>query len=459
MNLQGRKFAIHNLGCKVNSYESDAMAEALREKGMEQVDWSENADVYLVNTCSVTNIADKKSRQMLHQAKKKNENALVVAVGCYVQARAEELKKDTAVDVLVGNGEKSRLTEILSAYERREERERQLSPIREEKQFEALHTTEREGHQRAFVKVQDGCNQFCSYCIIPSVRGPIRSREEEETLREIHTLAEKGFHEIVLTGIHLSSYGIDRQNRSYESVVKDGFPYEDLLRLIRRVAAVGGIRRIRLGSLEPRIIQEAFLKALAEIPAFCPHFHLSLQSGADRTLREMNRHYRTADFREGVRLIRGYFPDAAVTTDVIVGFPGETEEDFLESYRFIEEMNFYECHVFPYSMRAGTRAAARKDQIPEREKKMREKKLLDLTAIQSERFRERFLYREEEVLFEEEVELEKRKYLRGYNKSYVRFLVPAEEMTAYSRQIGEIHRVKAKKNCKTYVLAEECEIK
>ena len=424
-----RKAALHNLGCKVNAYETEAMQQLLEEAGYEIVSFQDQADVYVINTCSVTNVADKKSRQMLHRAKKMNPEAVVVAAGCYVQAAAEELKKDLSVDVIIGNNKKKDLVPILDAYFAEKEQENQntlgdqehlaedhvieIGTTREYEELKLHHTGE---HTRAFLKVQDGCNQFCSYCIIPYTRGRVRSRRPEEVEREVRELAGAGYQEIVLTGIHLSSYGLD-------------FPEEErqtLLDLILRLEKVEKIRRIRLGSLEPRIITEEFARALASSEKICPHFHLSLQSGCDATLKRMNRRYDTAEYREKCEILRRVFSNPAITTDVIVGFAGETEEEFAQTKKFLEEIGFYEMHIFKYSRRAGTRAAVMPDQVPDSIKAKRSDVLLELEKRQSLEYRRSFLGKEEEVLLEEEVEIGGVSYLTGYTKEYVKVAYPAE---------------------------------
>ena len=461
---------MHNLGCKVNSYEAEAMVAELREAGAEIVSWdTEKADIYIINTCSVTNIADRKSRQMIHKARASNPEAVVIAVGCYVQARAEELKEDNAVDILVGNNEKSRIVPILEEYyvmhgDKKSPAETEesnfsnrisghVNDISKEHSYEELWAGEIEDEGRVFIKVQDGCNQFCSYCIIPHVRGRIRSRSVESTVREVRDFAERGYHEMVLTGIHLSSYGLDFDDINYEYAMDNDIPSEHLLELIKSVAQVPGVERVRLGSLEPRIITDSFVEELKKIPEVCPHFHLSLQSGCDRTLKAMNRHYTTGDFRKSVALIRKAWENAAITTDVIVGFPGESDDDFEESYRFIDEIGFYELHVFKYSRRQGTAADRMKDQIPDKIKSGRSERLIRLDEHNSQEFRKRFIGVPDEIIPEEVVEIDGKKYLRGYNRSYVRYLVPFTECERPESKIGQIIRAEGKDFCETCVLA------
>lgn len=416
-----RKAALHNLGCKVNAYESEAMQQLLEQAGYEIVPFREWADVYIVNTCSVTNIADRKSRQMLHRARKQNPGAVVVAAGCYVQSAADELNKDLAVDVLIGNNKKQELIPILEEYFRQlPETKKDGKGIAEHvidigntKEYEALHISSTAGHTRAFIKIQDGCNQFCSYCIIPYTRGRVRSRLPQEIEREAMALAGAGYQEIVLTGIHLSSYGI-------------GLPEpENLLGLIRRLHRLEGIARIRLGSLEPRIITREFVQALSGLPKLCPHFHLSLQSGCDETLRRMNRHYTTGEYARCCAFLRDAFPTAAITTDVIVGFPGETEAEFAETKAFLENIHFYEMHVFKYSVRSGTRAATMPCQIPEAKKTRRSEELLSLEKKMSLQYRQGFLNLPQEVLLEEGTVIQGVPYLIGHTREYVKIAVPA----------------------------------
>ena len=450
---------MHNLGCKVNAYEADAMLEELRRAGVRIVPWDDAvADIYIINTCSVTNIADRKSRQMIHKARSMNPDAVVIAAGCYVQARATELQTDTAVDILVGNQEKGRLLQILEDYwathpDRRPTAACFVSDIAEPQPYAALWAGEIADQGRAFIKVQDGCNQFCSYCIIPFVRGRIRSRSIEDTVKEVTDFARRGYHEVVLTGIHLSSYGLDFDGANYEYAMNHEIPSTHLLALIRAVAAVPGIARVRLGSLEPRIITEAFVEALRAIPELCPHFHLSLQSGSDRILRAMNRHYDIAAFRHSVALLRAAWTEVAITTDIIVGFPGENEADFEDSCRFVEEIGFYELHVFKYSRRQGTAADRMPAQLTDRVKSERSERLMKLDAQQSEAFRRRFLGRTEDVIPEEIVEIEGRPYLRGYNRCYVRYLIPLSDAATGACKIGQIMQVCGQEICGGCVLA------
>jgi len=414
-----RKAALHNLGCKVNSYETEAMQQLLENAGYEIVPFAEGADVYIINTCSVTNIADRKSRQMLHRAKKMNPGAVVVAAGCYVQAAGEELKKDEAVDLVIGNNKKTELVSILEDYfaQNKVTEEETVIDISRTAEYENLSISRPGDHTRAFVKVQDGCNQFCSYCIIPFTRGRVRSRKPQEVVEEIRRLAALGYEEAVLTGIHLSSYGMD-------------FPEQErigLLDLIIKVHEIPQIRRIRLGSLEPRIITEEFAGTLAGLEKICPHFHLSLQSGCDATLKRMNRRYTTEEYLKGCELLRSAFKNPAITTDIIVGFPGETKEEFETTREYLKKLQFYEMHVFKYSVRNGTRAADMPDQIPESVKAERSSELLTLEQEMSLSYRKSHLGSQTEVLMEEEYETEGKRYIIGHTKEYMKAAVPFEE--------------------------------
>ena len=412
-----RKAALHNLGCKVNAYETEAMQEMLEQNGYEIVPFAEGADVYVINTCTVTNMADRKSRQMLHRARKMNPNAVVVAAGCYVQAQGA--KADDCIDIIIGNNKKKDLITILDEhFAKIEEREPQveLIDIAYTHEYEEMRVSRQAEHTRANVKVQDGCNQFCSYCIIPYARGRVRSRKMEDVLAEVHTLASNGYQEIVLTGIHLSSYGIDTG--------------ENLLELIRAVHQVEGILRIRLGSLEPRIITREFAEGIAALPKMCPHFHLSLQSGCNTTLKRMNRRYTAEEYYEKCELLREVFDHPALTTDVIVGFPGETEEEFRESKAFLEKVNFYETHIFKYSRRQGTKAAEMKDQVPEPVKTERSNQLIALGKVNKKAFEDRLIGQTVEVLMEEEIQRDSETWQIGHTREYVKVGRKTEENLA-----------------------------
>lgn len=411
-----KKAALHNLGCKVNAYETEAMRQLLEDAGYEIVPFSERADVYVINTCSVTNIADRKSRQMIHRARKLNPAAVIAAAGCYVQTREADALADASVDIVVGNNRKGQLAVLLERWfaEHPDGKLADVIDINDgEQPYEALNVPRPTEHTRAFLKVQDGCNQFCSYCVIPYARGRVRSRPLAEALAEARSLAANGYRELVLTGIHLSSYGLDRG--------------EQLLDLIRGVHEVDGIERIRLGSLEPKVITEEFVRALAGLPKLCPHFHLSLQSGCDATLARMNRKYTCGEYAAGCGLLRQFFAHPAITTDVIVGFPGETEEEFAETREFLERIRFYEMHIFKYSRRKGTRASVMEGQVPEEVKTARSELLIELARRMSAEFRAYYRGREASVLLEERQEIAGRPMLVGYTPEYVKVAYDSPE--------------------------------
>lgn len=403
-----KKAALHNLGCKVNAYETEAMQHLLEEAGYEIVPFTQKADVYVINTCSVTNMADRKSRQMLHKAKKNNPDSIVVAAGCYVQTSEKEVLNDLSVDIVIGNDRKHDLVRLLEEYSLNSVSDTVDDINVGKHDFEELFIDQTKEHTRAFIKVQDGCNQFCSYCIIPYARGRVRSRRFENVIAEVERLAANGFKEVVLTGIHLSSYGVDFEEAT------------GLLELIQAVNAVNGIERIRLGSLEPKIVTEHFASELSKLDKICPHFHLSLQSGCDATLKRMNRKYTTKEYERGCELLRKYFVHPAITTDVIVGFPGETEEEFEQTKAYLEHIHFYEMHIFKYSKRKGTRAAVMHDQIDEQIKAARSEKLIALGHDMSKEFRKFYIGKNEEVLFEEKAVIGDKEYFVGYTKEYVK---------------------------------------
>ena len=410
-----KKAALHNLGCKVNAYETEAMQHLLEEAGYEIVPFTQKADVYVINTCSVTNMADRKSRQMLHKAKKNNPDSIVVAAGCYVQTSEKEVLNDLSVDIVIGNDRKHDLVRLLEEYSMDSVNDT-VDDINDGKHdFEELFIDQTKEHTRAFIKVQDGCNQFCSYCIIPYARGRVRSRRFENVIAEVERLAANGFKEVVLTGIHLSSYGVDFEEAT------------GLLELIQAVNAVKGIERIRLGSLEPKIVTEHFASELSKLDKICPHFHLSLQSVCDATLKRMNRKYTTKEYERGCELLRKYFVHPAITTDVIVGFPGETEEEFEQTKAYLEHIHFYEMHIFKYSKRKGTRAAVMPDQIDEQIKAVRSEKLIALGHDMSKEFRKFYIGKNEEVLFEEKAVIGDKEYFVGYTKEYVKVAKKTDE--------------------------------
>lgn len=426
-----KKAAFHNLGCKVNAYETEAMQQLFEENGFEVVPFSEKADVYVVNTCTVTNMADRKSRQMLHRARKNNPDAVVIAAGCYVQEK--EGNVDSCIDIIVGNNRKKDIIDMLEEYGKKR-REDLVSgggfydgriDISHVGEYEELSLERTAEHTRAYIKVQDGCNQFCSYCIIPFARGRVRSRRPESVLAEVGILAGKGYKEVVLTGIHLSSYGADFKEEG-----------ETLLTLIEKVHGVDGIERIRLGSLEPGIITEEFAERLSSLPKVCPHFHLSLQSGCNATLKRMNRRYTKEEYYEKCVLLRKYFGNPALTTDVIVGFPGETQEEFEESRAFIDRVDFYETHIFKYSKREGTRAAVMPGQVPEEEKARRSGVLLELNRKKEKAYESLLIGTSREVLVEEEMVLDGETYQVGHTAEYVKIRQKSEK-----NQINQIINV------------------
>ena len=441
-----KKAALHNLGCKVNSYETEAMQKMLEDEGYEIVPFSEWADVYVINTCSVTNMADRKSRQMLHRAKKQNPDSIVVAAGCYVQTKEAEASIDGAIDIIIGNNKKHELITKIEEFlaqkkqtivdstinmedvELEHKKIEAMTDINKEVQeFEELYLEKPSEHTRAFLKVQDGCNQFCSYCIIPFARGRVRSRNPKSVLEEVNRLSANGYKEVVLTGIHLSSYGVENG--------------ESLLHLIQQIHEIDGIERIRLGSLEPKIVTEEFASELSKLKKVCPHFHLSLQSGCDATLKRMNRKYTAEEYAIGCEILRKYFKHPAITTDVIVGFPQETDEEFEITKAFLEKIHFYEMHIFKYSKREGTKAAVMKGQIPENIKQKRSAELIALGEKMSEEFRQFYLGSEQEVLFEELSEIDGKSYFVGYTKEYVK--VAKESESSLENQLVKGKLIKA----------------
>ena len=438
----GNKVALHNLGCKVNAYEIEAMQQLLEEAGYEIVPFEPGADIYVINTCTVTNIADRKSRQMLHKAKKMNPEAIVVATGCYVQTGGEKLEKDEAIDLVLGNNQKINIVEALAEYaENKPGHGSHVIKINQTKEYEELSIDHTAEHVRAYIKVQDGCNQFCTYCIIPYARGRVRSRNIESVLKEVRALAEKGYKEVVLTGIHLSSYGVDFPDEKKET----------LLSLIRAVHEIEGIQRIRLGSLEPGIVTREFAEGISALPKVCPHFHLSLQSGCDETLERMNRRYRSGEYRERCELLREVYGNPALTTDVIVGFPQESEEEFRKSYDFVDSIRFYETHIFKYSRRQGTKAAAMDGQLTEAEKSFRSEKMIELHHRHAGDYEKSMLGKNLEVLIEEEYTKDGRTWYLGHSREYIKTAVPKSE--AYG--VNDIVSVKAEGFLEEHIMTGE----
>ena len=438
----GNRVALHNLGCKVNAYEIEAMQQLLEEAGYEIVPFEPGADIYVINTCTVTNIADRKSRQMLHKAKKMNPEAIVVATGCYVQTGGDKLEKDEAIDLVLGNNQKINIVEALAEYaENKPGHGSHVIKINQTKEYEDLSIDHTAEHVRAYIKVQDGCNQFCTYCIIPYARGRVRSRNIESVLKEVRSLAEKGYKEIVLTGIHLSSYGVDFPEEKKET----------LLSLIRAVHEIEGIQRIRLGSLEPGIVTREFAQGIAALPKVCPHFHLSLQSGCDETLERMNRRYRSGEYRERCELLREVYGNPALTTDVIVGFPQESEEEFQKSYDFVDGIHFYETHIFKYSRRQGTKAAAMDGQLTEAEKARRSEKMIEMHHRHAKDYERSMLGKELEVLIEEEYTKDGQIWYLGHSREYIKTAVPKSE----NYGVNDIVRVKAESFLEEHIMTGE----
>ena len=385
------KVASYALGCKVNQYESEAIAELFEQKGYEIVDVEDFADIYIINTCSVTNFGDKKSRQLIRKVKRQNPNAIVVAIGCYAQTAKDDVMKIEGVNLVLGTKGKSDVVRLVEEYTLENGVVSVVDDISRERFFEPLQVQKLKNRTRAYLKIQDGCSQFCTYCIIPYARGPIRSRQRDDVINEVKNLAKNGFKEVVLAGIHVASYGKDLKNI-------------DLLGIIKDVHNIEGIDRIRFSSIEPNIITKDFMEGLVQLPKVCHHFHLSLQSGCDKTLKAMNRKYDTEKYRQAVNTLRNYMPDVAITTDIIVGFPGESEEDFKQSYEFAQEMKFSKIHVFPYSPKKGTPAAQMKEQISNEIKSERVKILMSLSDKMSKDFIEGFIGKDVEVLFERKCE-------------------------------------------------------
>lgn len=415
MSLDNVKAAIVTLGCKVNQYESDAMFDMLTNAGARIVDPKEGADVYIVNTCSVTNIAERKSRQMLHRAKKLNPDTVVAAVGCYAQVGKEELEKDPLIDLIIGNNKKKDLISILETYFEDRRQETEVVDLSSGSEYEALHVSHLNEHTRAYIKVQDGCNQFCSYCIIPYARGRVRSRAMEDILGEIRELSGNGCQEFVITGIHVCSYGTD---------LSEG---KGLIDLLEEIGTISGVKRIRLGSLEPGIITEESVKRLKNIEQFCPHFHLSLQSGCDETLKRMNRKYTTEEIWEKIKILRDAYDQPALTTDIIVGFPGETPDEFETTRKFLEEINLYEMHVFKYSKRKGTRAAVMEDQVDDQEKARRSSILIAMNETRKRAFEQAQIGTDRDVLIEEKLKHSVENLYVGHTKEYVKVAVESRE--------------------------------
>lgn len=457
-----KKVAFHNLGCKVNSYEMDGMEQYFQNSGYEIVDFAQKADIFVINTCSVTNIADRKSRQMIHKAKSINPDAVVVAVGCYVQADEKRSREDESIDIAIGNNLKCDIVRIVEEYminrniaKNQSEDDVETVFVKDLKNpcdYEDFILEDSNEHTRAFIKIQDGCNQFCSYCIIPYTRGRIRSRSKDSIKEEITLLTKKGYREFVLTGIHLSSYGIEEG--SYNSHAARGFNNEKLLEIIEMVADIKGVDRIRLGSLEPRLITDEFLSRLSKIGSVCPHFHLSLQSGCDSVLKRMNRHYSTLEYMEGVKLLRKYYDHPAINTDVIVGFPEETEEEFERSRQYLNEIDFYETHIFKYSRRRGTVADRMKGQLTEKEKTARSNILIMDSDIRKSHFMEYHIGKKMDILLEEVKKIGEKSYFVGYSEEYVRCAVEICEDMGNIYSVGQYKNIVIRENELIHVRGE-----
>ena len=399
-----KKVAFITLGCKVNQYETNAMAQEFLRKGYEVVEHTEFADIYVINTCTVTNMSDRKSRQMLRRVKELNKDGIVVACGCYAQVAKSELEKIEEVDLLLGNNEKKDIVKYVEEYQKNRKKELEVEDVMHKQEFVEFGSVVYTEKTRAVIKVQDGCDRFCSYCIIPYARGRVRSRKPESIIKEIEKIAEEGIKEVVITGIHIASYGKDFKNNNYK-----------LIDLLEEINKIKEIQRIRLGSLEPLLITEEFIKRLVKLEKICHHFHLSLQSGCDETLKRMNRRYNTEDFRKVVKLLRANYKDVNLTTDIIVGFPGETEEEFNKTYEYLKEIKFYKMHVFKYSKRKGTKAAEMKEQIDGNKKEERSRKLIELSNKNEKEYNEQYIGKEVEILWEEE----KDNIYKGHTKNYI----------------------------------------
>ena len=430
-----KKVAFYTLGCKVNQYETEAITGIFEKEGYEVVDFEDSADVYVINTCTVTNLSDRKSRQVIRRAKKNNENAIVAVVGCYAQTAPDEVSKIPGVNLILGTKERGNIIQYINELRADQDPVSAVDDIMGTRYFEQLNVDSYKERTRAFLKIQEGCSQFCSYCIIPYARGPIRSREPEDVLQEVHRLANAGFKEVVLTGIHVASYGKDLKTTS-------------LLDIIKRVHEVDGIERIRLGSIEPTTITQEFTETARVLPKLCPHYHISLQSGCDATLKRMNRKYTSDDYRRVVKLLREYNPNVAITTDVMVGFPGETDEEFEETYKFLKEINLYQMHIFKFSPRKGTPAATFKDQVPSEKKDERSNLLLELSRDNTMEFNKRYIGKAVSVLFEQDVK-DRNGFVEGLTPNYIRVLSPGSVDLK-----GEIRIVRLSCQDEDYVVGE-----
>ncbi len=429
---QMKKVAFYTLGCKVNQYETEAVSEIFEKEGYETVDFEEKADVYVINTCTVTNLSDRKSRQIIRRARKNNEDSIIVVMGCYAQTAPEEVSSIEGVNLVIGTKDRNRIIDYIKKIEENNKSINAVKNIMTAREFEELDINVYKGRTRAYLKIQEGCSQFCTYCIIPYARGPIRSKQPEQVLKEVEKLADSGFKEVVLTGIHLASYGKDIKNTS-------------LLDIVRRIHDIEGIERIRLGSIEPTTVTEEFVEAAATLSKLCPHYHISLQSGCDATLKRMNRKYTAGEYKKVVEMLRSNIPDVAITTDVMVGFPGETEEEFEETYRFLEEIALSQMHIFRFSPRKGTPAATYDHQVDPGTKEKRSNRLMELNRLNMARFHKSFEGRVMPVLFEQEMK-ERKGYIEGHTANYIKVICKGEDGLK-----GKIAGVKLERTVEDYM--------
>ena len=438
--LTDKKAAFLSLGCKVNAYETESIKQSFISYGAEIVDFKEIADIYVVNTCTVTNIADRKSRQMLHRAKKLNPEAIIVATGCYVQESAEKLKEEGCVDVLIGNRLKNKVAELTALYISEGKKECRIYLNENENDYEEMNFVSSYKNSRVDIKIQDGCNQFCSYCIIPYARGRISSRNPLSVISEVESLASRGYKEVVLTGIHISSYGLDECSRSEQAKLRRIDGRMPLVELVEKINEIPGIERIRIGSFEPRIVDEEFAERLSACDKFMPHFHLSLQSGCDSVLQRMNRKYSCSEYINSCEILRKYFYKPSITTDIIVGFPGETEEEFSETCEFVKKAGFAAIHIFPYSVREGTRAAGMPGQLTNEEKSKRAERLAEIEKTLRKEYETSFDGEYRKILVEEKIMIDGREYAVGFTPEYVKTVTEAEA------EVNELFEVKMSGN-------------
>lgn len=431
------KAAFATLGCRVNKYETEAMIEKFKREGYEVVDFQDFADVYVINTCTVTSMGDKKSRQMISRAKRENQDAVIAVVGCYSQIKPEEVSLIQGVDVVLGTRNKGDVVYYVNRAREENKKIVEVSDVLKNKNFEELKVEEYEDRTRAFVKIQDGCNRFCSYCLIPYARGAVCSKEPVKVLEEVRKLSEHGFKEVVLTGIHIASYGNDLQNTS-------------LMEILKEIDEVPGIERVRMGSIDPQFFQDGVIDEISKLKKFCPHFHLSLQSGCDETLKRMNRRYTTAEYKDITEKLRSTIKDVSITTDIIIGFPGETEEEFLETFEFLSDLELSKMHIFKFSPREGTKAYLMKDNVTPKVKDERSKKLIELDLKLERKFRHKFIGRDMDVLYEKKIDAENNLY-EGYTGNYIKVVSKASEDISTT-----IKNTKINDECEGYLLGK-CE--